>query len=107
MNGVQEDNSRPILADEFYQVEAIRKKRCHKGKVQYLVKWFGWPENTNTWEPVENLLSCSDLVDKFEESLRSERPTNRPSQASSSTATTKPTRCTLVGAPGKPYSRHP
>ncbi|EOY10374.1 Chromodomain protein, putative isoform 3 [Theobroma cacao] len=31
----------------------------------------GWPETANTWEPLENLQSCSDVIDAFEESLRS------------------------------------
>ncbi|KVH89688.1 Chromo domain-containing protein [Cynara cardunculus var. scolymus] len=30
----------------------------------------GWPEATNTWEPVENLLSCPDVIEAFEESSR-------------------------------------
>ncbi|XP_047980047.1 chromo domain protein LHP1-like isoform X2 [Salvia hispanica] len=31
----------------------------------------GWSEAANTWEPVENLLQCSDIIDAFEESLKS------------------------------------
>ncbi|CAN4126098.1 unnamed protein product [Withania somnifera] len=31
----------------------------------------GWPETENTWEPVKNLISCSDVIDAFEESLQS------------------------------------
>lgn len=27
----------------------------------------GWPETANTWEPLQNLLSCSDVIDAFEE----------------------------------------
>ena len=27
----------------------------------------GWPETANTWEPMENLQSCSDVIDAFEE----------------------------------------
>ncbi|PPS14119.1 hypothetical protein GOBAR_AA06452 [Gossypium barbadense] len=42
-----------------------------KGQLQYLIKWRGWPETANTWEPLENLQSCSDVIDAFEESLRS------------------------------------
>uniref|UniRef100_A0A6N2NIK4 Chromo domain-containing protein n=1 Tax=Salix viminalis TaxID=40686 RepID=A0A6N2NIK4_SALVM len=40
------------------------------GQLQYLIKWRGWPETSNTWEPLENLQSCSDVIDAFEESLR-------------------------------------
>lgn len=65
------ETERPKLAEGFYEIEAVRKKRVRKGEVQYLIKWRGWPETANTWEPVENLLSCSDVIDAFEESLRS------------------------------------
>lgn len=27
----------------------------------------GWSEAANTWEPVENLVQCSDFIDAFEE----------------------------------------
>lgn len=48
-----------------------------KGQVQYLIKWRGWPETANTWEPVENLFSCSDIIDSFEDSLRSGKKSAR------------------------------
>ncbi|KAA8520325.1 hypothetical protein F0562_014581 [Nyssa sinensis] len=62
---------RPKLAEGFYEIEAVRKKRVRKGEVQYLIKWRDWPETANTWEPLENLQSCSDVIDAFEESLQS------------------------------------
>ncbi|KAF8028748.1 hypothetical protein BT93_E1412 [Corymbia citriodora subsp. variegata] len=62
---------RPKLDEGFYEIEAVRRKRVRKGQVQYLIKWRGWPETANTWEPVENLISCSDVIESFEESLRS------------------------------------
>ncbi|XAR54278.1 hypothetical protein NMG60_11029337 [Bertholletia excelsa] len=66
---LQIESDRPKLAEGFYEIEAVRKKRVRKGEVQYLIKWRGWPETANTWEPIENLLSCSDVIDAFEESL--------------------------------------
>ncbi|KAL2511583.1 Chromo domain-containing protein LHP1 [Abeliophyllum distichum] len=60
---------RSKLADGYYEIEAVRRKRVRKGQVQYLIKWRGWPEAENTWEPLENLLQCSDVIDAFEESL--------------------------------------
>ncbi|KAL8155223.1 chromo domain-containing protein LHP1-like [Apium graveolens] len=65
-NGVEEE-ARPELPEGFYEVEHIRKKRVKKGEVQYLVKWRGWPESANTWEPYENLASVPDVVDAFEQ----------------------------------------
>ncbi|KAL6560440.1 La ribonucleoprotein [Orobanche gracilis] len=64
------EGHRMKLADGYYEIEAVRRKRIRKGKVQYLIKWRGWSEAANTWEPVENLLQCSDIIDAFEESLK-------------------------------------
>lgn len=64
--------------DGFYEIEAIRRRRVRKGQLQYLIKWRGWPENANTWEPLENLQACSDVIDAFEDRLRSKR--NRSSR---------------------------
>ncbi|KAM3357767.1 chromo domain protein LHP1 [Capsicum galapagoense] len=64
------ENVKPKLAEGFYEIEAVRRKRTRKGQVQYLIKWRGWPETANTWEPVKNLMSCSDVIDAFEESLK-------------------------------------
>ena len=33
-------------------------------KLQYLVKWLGYPESDNTWEPVENLCA-DDLIQDY------------------------------------------
>ncbi|KAK6919826.1 Chromo domain [Dillenia turbinata] len=68
---------RPKLADGFFEVEAIRRRRVRKGELQYLIKWRGWPEAANTWEPLENLLTCMDVVDAFEDRLKSK---NKPSR---------------------------
>ncbi|OVA15762.1 Chromo domain/shadow [Macleaya cordata] len=66
----RKDQSVPPKLDEgFYEIEDVRRKRVRKGQVQYLIKWRGWPETANTWEPLENLQSCSEVIDAFEESL--------------------------------------
>ncbi|XP_076940251.1 chromo domain protein LHP1-like [Bidens hawaiensis] len=70
-NNDNDGDERPKLAEGFYEIESVRKKRSRKGKIQYLIKWRGWPEAANTWEPVENLMSCSDIIDAFEERMRS------------------------------------
>jgi len=44
-------------------VIASRKKG---GQVQYLVKWIGWDDEDNTWEPKENLENSLPLIDAFE-----------------------------------------
>ncbi|KAL4561512.1 hypothetical protein LXL04_033679 [Taraxacum kok-saghyz] len=65
------DNERPKLAEGYYEIEAVRRKRKRKGETQYLVKWRDWPESSNTWEPVKNLKSCVDFIEAFEERWRS------------------------------------
>ncbi|XP_068651220.1 chromo domain-containing protein LHP1-like [Aristolochia californica] len=67
----------PKLAEGFYEIEEIRRKRIRKGKTQYLIKWRGWPESANTWEPYENLKSCIDVIEAFEESVGSKSTRKR------------------------------
>ncbi|KAJ0971137.1 hypothetical protein J5N97_019096 [Dioscorea zingiberensis] len=75
--GGEVEDGMPKLEDGFYEIEDIRKKRIRKGKLQYLIKWRGWPETANTWEPLENIRSCSDIIDAFEERLQSPKKRKR------------------------------
>ncbi|KAK1364694.1 Chromo domain-containing protein [Heracleum sosnowskyi] len=70
-------DSKPKLAEGFYEIEAVRRKRVRKGQVQYFIKWRGWPETANTWEPYENLAACYDVIEAFEESLLSGKHKSR------------------------------
>jgi len=44
-----------IEGEEQYEVEAIRAHRWQNNKLRYLIKWKGYPESDNTWEPVGNI----------------------------------------------------
>jgi hypothetical protein len=33
-----------------------------QGTLEYLVKWVGYPEDQNTWEPKRNLVHCPELI---------------------------------------------
>ncbi|XP_044156851.1 chromobox protein homolog 7 isoform X2 [Bufo gargarizans] len=60
------------IGEQVFAVESIRKKRVRKGKVEYLVKWKGWPPKYSTWEPEEHILDPR-LVLAYEEKEEKER----------------------------------
>jgi hypothetical protein len=57
--------------DEEWEVERIVKERIVKRgrngaqRVEYLVKWLGYPEWEMTWEPIKNLAHAQDAIRSF------------------------------------------
>ncbi|NP_001016508.1 histone-lysine N-methyltransferase SUV39H2 [Xenopus tropicalis] len=47
-----------------YEVEYLCDYRIEKGVEKFFVKWKGWPESCNTWEPTRNL-KCPTLLKQF------------------------------------------
>ncbi|RWS31421.1 heterochromatin protein 1-like isoform X2 [Leptotrombidium deliense] len=68
-NGENDDDSDSAGVPEGeYEVEVVRGKKVMNGTVFYCLKWKGWPEEDNTWEPLENL-SCHDLIQQYEDGV--------------------------------------
>nr|XP_023016262.1 polycomb group protein Pc [Leptinotarsa decemlineata] len=62
--------------DRVYAAERITRKRVRKGVVEYFVKWKGWSQRHNTWEPEENILD-NRLIVLYEQSHKSDGPAKR------------------------------
>jgi transposase InsO family protein len=56
-----EQQLEPVLVSKSteYDIERIVAKRVRKGKTEYLLKYLGYPESANTWEPAENIKQIS------------------------------------------------
>ena len=56
LNGLLEIRSEMSTLDDSWDVEAVIQFRSYYQQEQWLVKWKGYGEDKNTWEPWENLM---------------------------------------------------
>ncbi|CAL8118120.1 unnamed protein product [Orchesella dallaii] len=59
-----------------YEVEKILKRRIRKGKLEYLLKWKGYGDEDNTWEPKGNIGAALILDFELQNSKKIKKPTN-------------------------------
>ncbi|KAJ3182120.1 hypothetical protein HDU85_003162 [Gaertneriomyces sp. JEL0708] len=59
------DDEEDSPGEETYEVERILSHKVKNGVELYLVKWKGWGDEDNTWEPVENLEGAEDALREF------------------------------------------
>lgn len=58
-------SKKPQVEEDIFIVEKILRKKITGGKTYYFLKWSGYPDSENTWEPVDNL-DCPELIEDFE-----------------------------------------
>ena len=69
-DGVQPKETVDLDEDDgIYEVEAIRKAQGKGSNRRWLVKWTGYREDENTWEPKEHLQGAWEMVEQFEKTL--------------------------------------
>lgn len=61
----EEEEKKKDMEDGEFVVSRILEVRFPKGKPrEFLIRWKGWGEDDDTWEPEDNLY-CTDLIEKF------------------------------------------
>ena len=64
----EEESDDPIEETEEYIVEKVLNKRRKKGGIEYLLKWKGYPDSENSWEPYSSIKdTCQELIDEYEQ----------------------------------------
>ena len=77
---VKTEKSDSESSPEEYEVAELVDRRKKGSKFEYLVKWKGFSNKHNTWEPEKNIHS-KDLIKEFEAGMRRKKSSKESSEA--------------------------
>lgn len=69
-----------------YEVEKIVDDDVQGNSKRFFVKWKGYPDDQNTWEPKKNLAHAADLLKEYEATKEKETKKPGPKKAAAAAA---------------------
>ena len=69
--GSEKPTAIDIASEEEWEVEKILDVKMTKTGRRFLVRWKGFSEADDSWEPAEHLLNAGEIVDEFLENRTS------------------------------------
>jgi len=86
---VQKDFHYQVEEETEWEVEKIIQHRKTRQGDEYLVKWLGYPDSENTWEPITHLTNCRQLLQQYrrtQDPRTEERTSSGPTRATRASA---------------------